>query len=98
ALEDQKDYASSWVYYERGNALKHAEVRYPPRLAETHVRLSKQVCTREFFETRRDWGVADSDPIFILGLTRSGSTLIEPIPASPFDGGGPHGRGGSHSN
>jgi hypothetical protein len=70
------------VYYERGNALKHAEVRYLPRLAEAHVRLSKQVCIREFFETRRGWGVADADPIFILGLTRSGSTLIEQILAS----------------
>jgi tetratricopeptide (TPR) repeat protein len=82
ALEDQTDFADSWVYYERGNALKHAEVRYPQRLAESHVRLSKQVCTREFFETRKGWGVADSDPIFILGLTRSGSTLIEQILAS----------------
>jgi tetratricopeptide (TPR) repeat protein len=82
ALEDQKNYADSWVYYERGNALKHAEVRYLPRLAEAHVRLSRQVCTREFFETRRGWGVADADPIFILGLTRSGSTLIEQILAS----------------
>ena len=82
ALEDQKSYADSWVYYERGNALKHAEVRYRPGLAEAHVRLSKQVCVREFFETRRGWGVADADPIFILGLTRSGSTLIEQILAS----------------
>lgn len=82
ALEDQKNYADSWSYYERGNALKHAEVRYLPGLAEAHVRLSKQVCTREFFETRRGWGVADADPIFILGLTRSGSTLIEQILAS----------------
>jgi tetratricopeptide (TPR) repeat protein len=82
ALEDHNDYADSWSYYERGNALKHAEVRYLPRLAEAHVRRSKQVCTREFFDTRRGWGVADADPIFILGLTRSGSTLIEQILAS----------------
>jgi len=82
ALEDQKNYADSWLYYESGNALKHAEVGYLPRLAEVHDRLSKQVCTREFFETRRGWGVADADPIFILGLTRSGSTLIEQILAS----------------
>jgi tetratricopeptide (TPR) repeat protein len=82
ALEDQKNYADSWRYYERGNALKHAEVRYLPRLAEAHVRLTKRVCIREFFETRRGWGVADKDPIFILGLTRSGSTLIEQILAS----------------
>jgi len=82
ALEDQKNYADSWQYYERGNALKHAEVRYSPRLAEAHVRLTKRVCTREFFATRRGWGVANKDPIFILGLTRSGSTLIEQILAS----------------
>jgi tetratricopeptide (TPR) repeat protein len=82
ALEDQKNYADSWPYYERGNALKHAEVRYLPGLAELHVRLTKRVCIREFFETRRGWGVADKDPIFILGLTRSGSTLIEQILAS----------------
>jgi tetratricopeptide (TPR) repeat protein len=82
ALEDQGRYEESWAFYERGNALKHAEVRYLPRPAEAHVRLSKQVCIREFFETRRGWGVADADPIFILGLTRSGSTLIEQILAS----------------
>jgi hypothetical protein len=62
--------------------LKHAEIRYLPGPAEAHVRLSKQVCTREFFETRSGWGVAVADPIFILGMTRSGSTLIEQILAS----------------
>jgi tetratricopeptide (TPR) repeat protein len=82
ALEDQQSYADSWHYYELGNALKHAEVRYLPGLAEAHVRLTKRVCSREFFEGRRGWGVADKDPIFILGLTRSGSTLIEQILAS----------------
>jgi tetratricopeptide (TPR) repeat protein len=82
ALEDRHDYADSWSYYERGNALKHAEVRYLRGPSEAHVRLSKQVCTKEFFQTRRGWGVADADPIFILGLTRSGSTLIEQILAS----------------
>jgi tetratricopeptide (TPR) repeat protein len=82
ALEDQNNYADSWPYYERGNALKCAEVRYLPGLAETHVRLTKRVCAREFFDMRRGWGVADKDPIFILGLTRSGSTLIEQILAS----------------
>ncbi len=82
ALEDQKEYADSWRYYERGNALKHAELRYLPKLAEAHTRQTKQVCIREFFEARRGWGVADPDPIFILGLTRSGSTLIEQILAS----------------
>ena len=82
ALEDQRDYAGSWQYYERGNALKHAAVRYLPQITETNTRLSKAVCTKEFFAARDGWGVPDPDPIFVLGLPRSGSTLIEQILAS----------------
>jgi tetratricopeptide (TPR) repeat protein len=82
ALEDAQDYAGSWQYYERGNALKHAEIRYLPQITETNTRLSKRVCTKEFFEARMGWGVPDADPIFVLGLPRAGSTLIEQILAS----------------
>jgi tetratricopeptide (TPR) repeat protein len=82
ALEDEGRYEESWTFYERGNALKHAEIRYLRAPADAHLRLSKQVCTKEFFDTRRGWGGTDADPIFILGLTRSGSTLIEQILAS----------------
>jgi hypothetical protein len=82
ALEDQGQYEESWAFYERGNALKHAEIRHLPQITETQARLSTQVCTKEFFAARQEWGVADPDPIFILGLPRSGSTLIEQILAS----------------
>jgi tetratricopeptide (TPR) repeat protein len=82
ALEDLGRYEESWRFYERGNALKHAEIRHLPQIIETHARLSKQVCTKEFFAARQEWGVADPDPIFILGLPRSGSSLIEQILAS----------------
>ena len=82
ALEDTRDYAGSWQYYERGNALKHAEIRYLPQITETNTRLSITVCTQEFFAARAGWGVADPDPIFVLGLPRAGSTLIEQILAS----------------
>ena len=82
ALEDARDYAGSWQYYERGNALKHAETRYLPQITEINTRLSKQVCTKEFFAARKGWGVPDPDPIFVLGLPRAGSTLIEQILAS----------------
>ena len=82
ALGDQRRYEESWACYERGNALKHAEVRHLPEIIETHVRLSKEVCTAEFFGARHAWGVTDPDPIFIVGLPRSGSTLIEQILAS----------------
>jgi tetratricopeptide (TPR) repeat protein len=82
ALEDQRRYEESWAFYERGNALKHAEIRHLPQITETQARLSAQVCTKEFFAARQECGVADPDPIFILGLPRSGSTLIEQILAS----------------
>ena len=82
ALEDQGRYEESWAFYERGNTLKRAEIRHLPQITETHARLTRQVCTKEFFAARQEWGVADPDPIFILGLPRSGSTLIEQILAS----------------
>jgi tetratricopeptide (TPR) repeat protein len=82
ALEDRGEYEESWAFYERGNDLKHAEIRYLPESMETQMRLLKQVCTKEFFAARQGWGAADPDPIFIVGLPRSGSTLIEQILAS----------------
>jgi tetratricopeptide (TPR) repeat protein len=82
ALEDRSEAAESWRYYERGNALKRAESRYRPEIFETNTRLQKEVCTADFFRRRDGWGVARPDPIFIVGLPRSGSTLIEQILAS----------------
>ena len=82
AFEDRRDYATSWHYYERGNAMKRAESRYDPDLLEMNTRNQKRVCTREFFLERQGWGTPERDPIFILGLPRSGSTLLEQILAS----------------
>ncbi len=82
ALEDRGETAQSWLYYERGNALKHSETRYAPEAFETNTRRQKTVCTRAFFEARPGWGAPARDPIFVLGLPRSGSTLIEQILAS----------------
>ncbi len=82
ALEDRADYEESWTYYERGNTLKRSESRYRPEILENNTRLQKTICTRAFFEERAGWGTPEADPIFILGLPRSGSTLIEQILAS----------------
>jgi tetratricopeptide (TPR) repeat protein len=82
AFEDRGDYADSWRYYERGNALKRSESRYRPEVIETNTRNQIEVCTREFFAARTDSGAKDPDPIFILGLPRAGSTLLEQILAS----------------
>jgi tetratricopeptide (TPR) repeat protein len=75
--EDDGEYPESWKFYERGNSLKHAESRYSPEITETEIRMEMEVCTVEFFSARAGVGAPDADPIFIVGLPRSGSTLIE---------------------
>ena len=82
ALEDGQQYEESFEYYARGNALKRAESQYQPELLERNTRLQIAICTPELFARYRDSGAPDADPIFIVGLPRSGSTLIEQILAS----------------
>jgi len=82
ALEDRAEYAESFRYYERGNALKKARNQYRPEPVERNKRLQMRICTAEFFAARRGAGCLDAAPIFVVGLPRSGSTLIEQILAS----------------
>jgi tetratricopeptide (TPR) repeat protein len=82
AYEDRNEYAESWRFYERGNRLKRAECRYDPEIMEASAREQRETCTAEFFATRAGVGAPDRDPIFIVGLPRSGSTLLEQILAS----------------
>jgi tetratricopeptide (TPR) repeat protein len=82
ALEDQGEFEDSFRYYERGNALKKSQSRYRPEPVERNTRLQQAICTREFFAARRGVGCDSPDPIFIVGLPRSGSTLLEQILAS----------------
>jgi len=82
ALEDQGDFAQSFRHYELGNSLKRSECRYRAEIIENNTRQQIEVCTGEFFAGRRGWGAQNPDPIFIVGLPRSGSTLLEQILAS----------------
>jgi tetratricopeptide (TPR) repeat protein len=82
ALEDQEQYEQSFEYYSRGNALKRASSGYRAETVESGARLQKEVCTRALFARHAAAGSPASDPIFIVGLPRSGSTLIEQILAS----------------
>ena len=89
ALEDRGEYAESWRYYERGNALKRAESRYRPEIIETNTAPADRGLHRANSSQRRAAGAcADPDPIFIVGLPRSGSTLLEQILASHSAGRG----------
>ena len=82
ALEDRGEYAESFQFYSRGNALKKAECSYRPEALERTVGKQIELCTREFFAQRQGYGCDDPSPIFIVGLPRAGSTLLEQILAS----------------
>jgi tetratricopeptide (TPR) repeat protein len=82
AYEDRQDYETSFTYYERGNSLKHQQLRYKDEVFQNRVDAQVEVCTAELFEERQDAGCQAPDPIFIVGLPRSGSTLLEQILAS----------------
>jgi tetratricopeptide (TPR) repeat protein len=81
-LESCGQYAESWTHYALGNALKRAETHYRPEYVEINTRRQREICTPEFFAARAGVGTPDPSPIFIVGLPRSGSTLIEQILAS----------------
>jgi tetratricopeptide (TPR) repeat protein len=82
ALEDRGEFAESFRYYQAGNALKRSEVRFTLQPILRNAELQAAVCTREFFEARKGYGLNCADPIFIVGLPRAGSTLLEQILAS----------------
>jgi tetratricopeptide (TPR) repeat protein len=82
ALEDRQQYPESFEHYARGNALKRAESSYRSEILELNTRLQKEICTSGLFARHTAGGVNAPDPIFVIGLPRSGSTLIEQILAS----------------
>jgi tetratricopeptide (TPR) repeat protein len=77
ALEDAGCYAESFEHYARGNALQRAAVLYDPAVTTAFVQRSKGIYSAEFFAAREGWGSHSIEPIFIVGLPRGGSTLLE---------------------
>ena len=82
ALEDAGEYEQAFEHYARGNRLRRAGIRYEADETTSHVRRSRALFTRQFFTERKGWGAAAADPIFVVGLPRSGSTLVEQVLAS----------------
>ncbi len=82
ALEDAKRYEPSFRHYAEGNRLRSLDSSYAPMDVSFHVSRCKQYLSREFFVDRAGMGCPEPDPIFIVGLPRAGSTLIEQILSS----------------
>jgi len=82
AWEDQRDYDKAWHYYDTGNSLHRMQVDHDPVEMEVRLENISEVFSAEFLEQSQGNGCEDPDPIFIVGLPRSGSTLVEQILAS----------------
>ncbi len=82
ALEDAGDITASFAQYDRGNTLRRALQKYDANEMTRFVRRAEALFTPEFFSQREALGDPAPDPIFIVGLPRSGSTLVEQILAS----------------
>jgi tetratricopeptide (TPR) repeat protein len=80
AFEDRKDYERSFLHYTKGNATKKAQLQYHAEGTSKECDEQIAACDRELFA--HETGCAAPDPIFILGLPRAGSTLLEQILSS----------------
>lgn len=81
-LEDRGEFATSFEHYERGNRRARSSFSYDANATTAFVQRFKTTFTRRFFEERAAWGSPTIEPIFIVGMPRSGSTLLEQILAS----------------
>ncbi len=83
AFEDQKNYDRAFEHYALANQLHRDTIAYDPvQTGIAHERM-REVFSKEYFETQvPESGCQSTDPIFIVGLPRSGSTLLEQILAS----------------
>ena len=82
AYEDMGDYDKAFSYYERGNSLKRSQSRYVSEDLTAEFKAQAEVFSQSFVQIHTDSGFDAPDPIFIVGLPRSGSTLLEQILAS----------------
>ncbi len=82
AFEDRKEFDLAFKAYEQGNNLQHSNNGFDISKIEQQVEDQIKYCTAELFEQRGQLGLDAPDPIFIVGLPRAGSTLLEQILAS----------------
>ena len=82
AYEDRENFATSFRYYERGNRLKKAVSSYDADRMTEDLRAQQRVCTTGMLAHGATAGYPAGDPIFVVGLPRAGSTLLEQILSS----------------
>ncbi len=82
AFEDAREYARSFEHYDRGNALRRTKIEYDADETKKSIDDRIALLTADFFAARAGQGYDAPDPIFVLGMPRAGSTLVEQILSS----------------
>ena len=82
AYEDKSLFDKAFMFYERGNAFKKSQSRYKASDLTAEFKAQTEVFDDAFIASHANTGFTSPDPIFIVGLPRSGSTLLEQILAS----------------
>ncbi|HAL85093.1 MAG TPA: hypothetical protein DCP12_05580 [Rhodobiaceae bacterium] len=82
AYEKTGDTDQAFAHYGEGNRMKKAQSRYTSEVMHEELQRQKEFCTPALFAAQSGKGCPAPDPIFIVGLPRAGSTLIEQILAS----------------
>ncbi|PBB20267.1 sulfotransferase [Mesorhizobium sp. WSM4313] len=80
--DDLKDYGRAFDYFAEGNAIRRKAIDYDPARTRGEFEAMKAAFDTAFFEKRRPSGISDDTPIFVVGMPRSGTTLVEQIIAS----------------
>ncbi len=82
AFEDRGEAEQSFAFYEQGNRMKKTQSQYDADQVSAELALQKRHVTEALLNERKNWGFETRDPIFIVGMPRAGSTLIEQILSS----------------
>jgi tetratricopeptide (TPR) repeat protein len=82
AHDDLKAYEKAFDYFAEGNAIRRAGIAYDGDKTRAEFAAMKATFTRDFFASHPTSEIQDDRPIFVVGMPRSGTTLIEQIIAS----------------
>jgi tetratricopeptide (TPR) repeat protein len=82
AYEDTARYSDSFHHYAQANRMRRSQINYSAQDNTNFIQRSRALYTRDFFRAREGVGCPATDPIFIVGLPRAGSTLVEQILSS----------------
>ncbi|WP_318012273.1 tetratricopeptide repeat-containing sulfotransferase family protein [Mesorhizobium sp. CA4] len=80
--DDLKDYGRAFDYFAEGNAIRRSVIDYDPTRTRGEFEAMKAAFDTAFFEKHKPSGISDDTPIFVVGMPRSGTTLVEQIIAS----------------